>query len=103
MKYQVIFSPEAQAQLVDLWRYIAEAGSPATAARYTEALVSYCESLSMFPMRGVARDDVRAGLRITHFKKRAIIAYAVQADEVFIVGIFYGGQDYAGILHEDDA
>jgi len=31
-----------------------------------------------------------------------VIAYAVEADEVSIVGVFYGGQDYEARLHSDD-
>lgn len=69
--------------------------------RYTEAIVSYCESLSIFPQRGMKRDDVRPGLRITHYKKRAVIAFAVDAGWVSILGIFYGGQDYESWLADD--
>jgi len=102
MNYRVVFSPEAEEQLVALYRYIAAAASPNIAARYTDAIVTYCESLSTFPHRGTMRDDVRPGLRITNYKKRAVIAFDVTADLVSIIGVFYGGQDYETILHEDD-
>lgn len=69
--------------------------------RYAEAIVSYCESLSIFPQRGMKRDDVRLGLRITHYKKRAVIAFAEDAECVSILGIFYGGQDYESLLADD--
>jgi len=62
-------------QIADLYQYIASEASPSIALRYTEAIVSYCESLSIFPQRGMKRDDVRAGLRITHYKKRAVIDF----------------------------
>jgi toxin ParE1/3/4 len=101
MSHRVVFSPQAQEQLVELYRYIADAASPATAARYTEAIVSYCESLHKFPLRGTMRDDVRPGLRITNYKKRAVIAFAVDAQTVSIVGVFYGGQDYETLLQDD--
>ena len=42
MNYRVVFSPEAQEQLSALFHYIAEAATPDIAARYTEAIVSYC-------------------------------------------------------------
>lgn len=103
MNYRVVFSPEAQEQLADLYHYVARAASPETAARYTEAIVRYCESLCTFPYRGTSRDDVRPGLRITHYKKRAVIAFGVDAEIVSIVGIFYGGQDYETILHDEPA
>jgi toxin ParE1/3/4 len=101
MSYRVAFSPEAEEQLAALYRYIAAAASPTIAAQYTEAIVSYCESLCTFPNRGTLRDDLRPGLRITHYKKRTVIAFAVDAEQVSIVGIFYGGQDYATILYDD--
>ena len=46
------------------------------------------------------RDDARPGLRITHYRKRAVIAFDVDADLVSIIGVFYGGQDYETILQE---
>jgi len=101
MSYRVVFSPEAEEQLAALYGYIAAAASPDIAARYTEAIVSYCESLRTFPHRGTMRDDVRPGLRITNYKKRAVIAFDVDAEQVSIIGVFYGGQDYETILQDD--
>jgi plasmid stabilization system protein ParE len=102
MKARVVFSPEAVEQLAELYRYIAEAASPDVAAQYTEAIVSYCESLDTFPLRGSQRDDVRPGLRITNYKKRAVIAFDVDTEVVSIIGVFYGGQDYETVLRDDD-
>jgi plasmid stabilization system protein ParE len=98
---RVVFTPEAEKQLVALYSYITAAASPDIAARYTEAIVSYCESLCIFPHRGTMRDDVRPGLRITHYRKRAVIAFDVDAEQVSIIGVFYGGQDYETILQDD--
>ena len=102
MTYRVVFSPEAAQGLADLYNYIAEAASADIAARYTEGLVTYCERLNLSPFRGLSRDDIRPGLRLTNFKKRAIIAFAVdiEAGQVSILGLFYGGQDYETILRE---
>ena len=101
MSYRVVFSPEAEEQLAALYSYIAAAASPEIAARYTEAIVTYCEGLRAFPHRGTRRDDVRPGLRITNYRKRAVIAFSVDAEQVSIIGVFYGGQDYEAILDED--
>lgn len=96
----MVFAPEAQDQLIALYHYIAAAASPQTASRYTEAIVAFCEKLQALPRRGIPRDDIRPGLRITHYKKRTLIAYAVEAQKVSIIGIFYGGQNYEVILRE---
>jgi plasmid stabilization system protein ParE len=101
-QYTVIFTPEAQDQLAALYRYIAAAATPTTAERYTNAIVTHCEDLRTFPNRGALRDDIRPGLRITNFKKRTIIAFAVNANLVSIIGIYYGGQNYEADLHFDD-
>jgi toxin ParE1/3/4 len=100
MPYAVVFAPEADDQLEELYLYIAAQASANTAARYTAAIVSYCESLSTFPHRGVLRDDIRPGLRITNYKGRTVIAFAVDDDalQVSIIGVFYGGRDYETAL-----
>lgn len=73
------------------------------AARYTDAIVTYCEGLQISPLRGARRDDIRPGLRITNFKGRAVIAFDVSAELVSIIGVFYGGQDYATVLDFPDS
>jgi plasmid stabilization system protein ParE len=102
MTWRVQFAPEALAQLIDLEQGISDAGAPVAGARYVDAMVDYCMKLHAFPHRGVARDDLISGLRITHFRKRAIIAYLVDDATVSIVGVFYGGQDYESALTPDD-
>ena len=59
MSPEVVFAPEAEEQLVDLYRYIAVADSPEAADRYTDSIVAFCEELALFPHRGKARDDIR--------------------------------------------
>ena len=90
----VIFTPEAQEQLVLLYQYISSVASPKVANNYVSAIADYCESLKNFPERGNKRDDIRLGLRTTHYKKRVVIAFAAELNRVSIIGIFYGGQDY---------
>ena len=93
---------ESVAQLTELYRYIAAASSPEVAARYTDSIVTYCESLQSLPHRGIQRDDIRPGLRITSYRKRVVIAFEVDADQVAILGVFYGGQDYETSFQEEN-
>ncbi len=99
MSLSVVFTPEAEDQLVELYRYIAASGSAEVAARYTDLIVAYCEDLAAFPHRGSARDDIRPGLRTIGFRRRVVIAFAVLDQTVAIIGVFYGGRDYAAILN----
>jgi plasmid stabilization system protein ParE len=101
MKYRVIFSPEAEEQLAELFHYIAAAASPGIAERYINAIITYCETLDTFPLRGATRDDIRPGLRVTNYKGRTVIAFDVDAQQVSIIGVFYGGQDFETALQDD--
>ncbi|HUW99174.1 MAG TPA: hypothetical protein VMV40_10135 [Acidiferrobacter sp.] len=76
-------------------------GVSGIADRYTGALVMYCEGSHTFPRRCARRDDIRPGLRVTNYKKRAVIAFDVDAERVSIIGVFYGGQDYETVLQSD--
>ena len=98
MSYTVVFTPEAEAQLVELYGYISAEASPEIALRFTDGIVAYCESLSTFPHRGNRREDIRPGLRVTSYRRRVAIAFHVSKDTVNIIGIFYGGQDYESLL-----
>jgi plasmid stabilization system protein ParE len=66
-------------------------------------VVETCEGLALFPLRGVPREDVRPGLRVSHHQGRTLIAYAVDIDArtVSIVGVFYGGQNLDAALSAD--
>ncbi|WP_404548605.1 type II toxin-antitoxin system RelE/ParE family toxin [Dyella jejuensis] len=79
-------------------------GSPVNAARYVDAIVAYRESLATVPLRGAARADLLPGLRITNYRHSAVVAFLVDQhrETVFIVDIFYGGQDYEDALRGED-
>lgn len=102
-RYRVIFAPEAVAQLEALYVYVAQAAGPHAANRYIDAIVCYCEGLYVSPLRGMRREDIRPGLRITNYKKRVVIAFAVEGDLVSVLGIYYGGQDYESVLQLDES
>ena len=102
MPYWVLFSHEALMQLDALFGDIAQAATPDVASRYTIVIFTCCEGFHTFPLRGLRRDDIRPGLRITNYKKRAVIAFAVDAEMVAIIGVCFGGQDYESALRWDE-
>ena len=57
MKHDVVFSPEARDDLVDLYVYIAENSGSTRAKSFTDAIVANCLSLDLFPERGIAREE----------------------------------------------
>jgi len=97
VSYTVAFAPEALAQLDALEDYISKTESPVVAARFVDNIINYCDSLSVFPLRGKCRNDLLPGVRITHYRHTTAIAFSVAAETetVSILGVFYGGQDYA--------
>ncbi len=101
MAHRIVFSPEAQADLVELYDYIAEHGSPERALAYVERIEATCRGLATFPERGTRRDDLRPGLRVIGLARRVTIAFHVGAETVMIDRILYGGRDLPAALAED--
>ena len=98
----VVFTPEAEEQLAALYRYVAAAASPDIAEQFAGAIVTHCDALRTFPQVGILREDIRPGMRITNYKGRTVIAFAVDAKQVSIIGVFYGVQDYETVLPDDN-
>jgi toxin ParE1/3/4 len=104
VKFKITFRPKAEADLFELYRYIAEKAGHAIAGRYIDRIEAACMALENTPARGTRRDDIRPGLRTVGFERRVTIAFKVVAREVVIIRIFYGGRDFERILHglDDD-
>ena len=99
MARRVVFRPAAERDLAALYAYIRDAnGGPEVAIGYVRRIRDFCEGLEPFPERGVARDDIRPGLRLAHFEKRVVVAFTISPELVRIGRIFYGGRDYAALL-----
>ena len=101
---RLVFRPEAESDLVGLYRYIAEAsGSMDVAFRFTERLRATCFTLADFSGRGTPRDDIKNGLRIITHERRTMIACFIKGDSVVINNIFHGGRDWeAALLGNND-
>jgi toxin ParE1/3/4 len=92
MKFKIVFTPEARDDLLELYEYIAEHGNPERAMAYIERIETACMSLQTLPIRGTLREDLRRGLRVMGFERRALIAFRVRSKSVAILRIFYGGR-----------
>jgi len=67
---RVEFTRRAEDQLLAIFLQIATAASEQIAARYADAIMRHCQSLSTFPVRGAQRDDIRPGMRVFGFRRR---------------------------------
>jgi toxin ParE1/3/4 len=98
---RVIFTPRAERQIDGLHAYIAGKASEGRADGYIARIVTFCNGLATFPLRGQKRDDLLSGLRTVGFERRVTIAFVVTANAVLIEGIFYGGQDFEGAFEDE--
>jgi plasmid stabilization system protein ParE len=100
IRYTVGYAPEASNQLTALLWYVATNAGVKVAESFIAGIKRYCDSLGLYPERGIRRDDIRPELRITNHKGNTIVAFAIDhpARRVEILGIYYGGQDYESDL-----
>lgn len=97
-EYEVVFSPEAGDDLLNLFDWIANAASPDTALSYIERIEAHCLSLKHVAERGYRHDDVRPSLRILGFERRITIAFTVESQRATILRVFYGGRNWEEVM-----
>lgn len=92
-RYDVRLSPDAENDLVEIYRYVSTTSRSQTVARqYLDRITSYLTSFETFPERGSLRDDVRQGLRIVGFERKISVAFVVEGDCVTILRIAQNGR-----------
>src|SRR5580658_11025835 len=93
-------APQAQAELGNIWTYVArESGSLTAADAVVDAIAERFYLLAQFPYMGRARDDLRPGLRSFPVGQYVII-YAIEDEDVQILHVFHGRQDIEGRFGE---
>jgi toxin ParE1/3/4 len=92
MTYRVLFTRQAQNDLLGLFDYLANRFSLKNAQRYLEQIEEACNGLKTMPLRGADRSDLRPGLRTIGFRRRVTIAFRVNVDSVVILRLLYGGR-----------
>lgn len=100
MNYRVVFAPAASEDLENLLIYLAARMGAERARLYVGEIQAYCLNFSTFPKRGMKRSDLRSGLRLVGYRRRATIAFEVTGDVVIIARIFYRGRN---VELDDDA
>lgn len=94
IRREVIFSPEAENDLLEIYEWIAERANEHTALAYVERIEAHCLGFDLASERGSRRDDVRPGLRIVGFGRNLTIAFAVDDTMVTILRFFRRGRDW---------
>ncbi len=99
--YTVTGTPAVYAKLARQWDYLAQHAGTTVANRYIDRLVTYFRSLATFPERGHPRRDLLPGLHVIGFERSANLAIVVEPDDVYVVGVYFGGEDYESALPDE--
>ena len=97
---QVVWSLEADRDLLDIWSFLASAASPEVADDQIRKIVRACEPLSDQPLLGRMRDELVPGLR-SKIAYPHVIFYRVTTAAVEIVRVFDGRRDLDDIFEDD--
>jgi toxin ParE1/3/4 len=88
---RIVVSPLAQADIDEIWDYIARDSIP-NADRFVDRIEKRFDFLADNPGVGVARDDLRPGLRrFTH--ARYLIYYRPARGGIEVVRVVHGARD----------
>ncbi len=92
-------APEAEADLIDIWYYVAkESGSIEIADRLIDSLTERLFLLASHPYVGRRRDDdLRPGLRSFPVGEYVII-YRIEGNDALILHIVRGSRDIKALL-----
>ena len=88
---QVVYGDGAQADMRELFDWIADRAGVRVAENYTNRIRAFCRRLDLFPIRGTSRDDLAPGLRTVGWRKRATVAFLVEDERVIIVRVLRKG------------
>jgi len=96
-------SPEAEEDLADILRSVAEATSQHVALSYLDRIEAFLAGFDIVSERGTLRDVVRPGLRITGFEHRLTIAFTLTATDVIVLRVFARSRDWQSEFETDES
>jgi toxin ParE1/3/4 len=91
---QIFTRPRAEADLVDIWRYIAQ-DSPANADRLLDRIRDALSRLAAMPFMGQARVDLAPGLRMFPVGSYLIFFQPIQ-DGIEVIRVLHGKRHITG-------
>jgi toxin ParE1/3/4 len=85
-----------EADLAEIWAYVASEASEPSATRLLAKITGACDRLLTFPLSGATRDQLAAGLRVL-FEGNYAAYYLATDSEVILVRVLHGARDAAAI------
>ena len=96
MRYRL--SSLAERDLEEIWSYVAEDASPATADRLIDAIIDRLELLAGQPRMGRLRPEFGAGVR--SFTVESHVIYYRRDEDIVIARVLHGRRDQAAAWSE---
>jgi len=99
-RYRVDLDEGALEDLSAIRRHIADASGRSAADRFLCRVLQHFEGFASAPKRGVAREDLRPGLRVVGWRRVLTLAFVVDdaAAQVTILAVYYRGRDVEAAL-----
>jgi toxin ParE1/3/4 len=93
----LVWSPEADNDLLDIWAYLAEEASSEIADRQIESVYNRAQALTRSPFVGRRRDELIVGVRSVLLQPY-VLFYRVSDLSVEIVRVVHGRRDLKRIF-----
>ena len=100
LRRPIVWSPDAHADLSEIWNYYAKVASRRTANKIVREIGEACRLLEEHPLAGRARNEVRLGLR-SIVARPYVVFYRVNNHIAEIVRVLDGRRDLDEIFAED--
>jgi toxin ParE1/3/4 len=95
----LLISPKAEADLDDIWLYIAEESqSIERAEMFLDRFAALFSRLARNPYLGRRRDNLRAGYRSFPVDDYVVFYCLKSADEVLVLRVIHGKRDLEGVF-----
>ena len=98
----VLVAPEAEADLMGIYGWIAERASPEVALRDLDRVEASLRGVGAASERGHLRSDVRPNLRILGYERRLTIALMVSDEAVTVLRVFRACRDWESVFAEGE-
>lgn len=96
----VVWSPEADNDLIDIWVYLAREASQKLADRQVGKIYARANALERFPFTGRKREELVVGIRSV-LVRPYVIFYRVTDVDVGVVRVLHGRRDLDAIFSEE--
>ncbi|MER8678347.1 type II toxin-antitoxin system RelE/ParE family toxin [Mesorhizobium sp. M0615] len=100
MEYRIVFHPKAETELDQLYDDIADPCVAGDRLEFRSRHRDHFLSVSTFPQCGTERVEIMPGPRVIGYRRALSIAFAVDADRVVILGVFFAGRNITAELLE---